>query len=277
MAWISNILCWICALMFFFYFCACCACRDALRCWAGFPLTGSAAGHTPAADWKSAHVNWHWSPLYMLPDDFVSTAWCMAPACTNLIDCFLICFPVNFTQGSNLVFALLPSVFHLVSFQLVTLCPPPVQRWVTSPPALLRRILRPVTISTYTCILPVNLQYISMLPFSLPGSSHLGSTTPTNLLVWYQPKCEWLPPLKITSLSNLAFKLCYDHISAILKSCGGLMPYPPRICLTFWRVIVFIDVSPCMWYEIVSFHRRTSLTSCHCVFLGLLIIAVWQV
>lgn len=45
------------------------------------------------------------SSLYMLPADFFSTLWCMAPACANLFDCFLVFCPVD----SNILFTLLPS------------------------------------------------------------------------------------------------------------------------------------------------------------------------
>ena len=58
-----------------------CACRGALRGWVGFPLTRAADAHThtPAEGWQSAPAEKPWSSRYLLPGDFVSSAWYVAP------------------------------------------------------------------------------------------------------------------------------------------------------------------------------------------------------
>lgn len=91
-----------------------CVYSGALRGWAGFP-SPERLTHTPAVDWQSVPADKPWSPLYLLPDYFVSTAWYMAPAIANLFNSFLMILAVNFTKRSNLVPVLLPSVLYLVS------------------------------------------------------------------------------------------------------------------------------------------------------------------
>ena len=72
---------------------------------------------TPAADRQSAPAEKPWSSLYLLPDDFISTVWYMAPASPHLFQSFLLIVSLYLTESSTLVFCSFafsdPPRFHL--------------------------------------------------------------------------------------------------------------------------------------------------------------------
>ena len=146
-----------------------------------------------------------WSSLYMLPSNFFSTVWYLASACANLWDCFLVFCPCGLYHTvcsfavSGLVSSTSSSVsnypafstsaannFALSSPELLTPRFPSAPPWATSPSLLLLQILWPEPVTPHTCILPVKLQYISLLHYSLPCFPLLGPTIPTicNRIIW---------------------------------------------------------------------------------------------